>query len=259
MTPPEIKEQPHIIAVCGKGGAGKTAFSALLSRALLALDVKPLLLVDADPAGGLVSALGENVPSTLAGVREELIRNARDADEQQRTALAQRLDYMLLQALAERDEYSLLAMGRTTDSRCFCPANTLLRQALDQLSGAFAAVLIDAEAGLEQIQRRVTQKVSLILVVVDGSRRSMDTLDAIVDLADVQRVAVVANRTMDGAEIEMPEHIQLVGTVPEDNELRTFDKGGRSLWELPESNPAMAAAGEIAERLFANSGDTIRN
>jgi len=75
-----IKIKP-IFAICGKGGVGKTVFSALFARALKTAGVKPLLLIDADPAGGLVSAIGERVENTLAGVREKLIASARQADE----------------------------------------------------------------------------------------------------------------------------------------------------------------------------------
>ena len=64
------KSVAPIIAVCGKGGVGKTVFSALLARALAAAGVQPLLLVDADPVGGLTSAIGERAVETLSGVRE---------------------------------------------------------------------------------------------------------------------------------------------------------------------------------------------
>ena len=42
-----------IVAICGKGGVGKTAVCALLSRAMIDAGVRPLLLVDADPVSGL--------------------------------------------------------------------------------------------------------------------------------------------------------------------------------------------------------------
>ena len=109
---------------------------------------------------------------TLAGVRHDLIRSAREAGDSERMRLAEQLDYLLLEALTERQGYALLAMGHSTEKGCFCPANTLLRGAMDLIAEPFAAVLIDAEAGLEQIQRQVTRRVSRIVVLTDGSLRS---------------------------------------------------------------------------------------
>ena len=68
-----------------------------------------------------------------------------------RVRMADELDYRVLEALAERGDYALLAMGRTQEKGCFCPVNTLLRHAIETLSAPYAAVLVDAEAGVEQI------------------------------------------------------------------------------------------------------------
>ena len=86
-----MKNRP-IFAICGKGGAGKTVFTALFARALKAAGVRPLLLIDADPAGGLVSAIGEKVENTLAGGRDKLIASARKADNNTHHDLGQQLD-----------------------------------------------------------------------------------------------------------------------------------------------------------------------
>jgi CO dehydrogenase maturation factor len=45
----------HSIAVCGKGGTGKTALSALLVLSLSARSDLRVLAVDADPAAGLAA------------------------------------------------------------------------------------------------------------------------------------------------------------------------------------------------------------
>lgn len=238
-----------ILAVCGKGGVGKTAVSALLARAVLDHGATPLLLIDADPVTGLTQALGERAWRTLAEVRAHLIASARDSDDTAREQLARELDYLVLEALQERDGYALLAMGRTAEKGCFCPVNTLLRHAIDALAEPFAAVLIDAEAGVEQISREVTQGVTQVVVVTDGSRRSVHTLEVIVGMIGAGRVAVVENRGPAGRGGSVPEGVRRAGAVPEDAALGELDRQGRSLWELPTDNPARVAARSVAARL----------
>ena len=53
------------IAIAGKGGTGKSTFSALLCRSLLAKGIKPLLAVDADPNSCLPEKLGVEVEPTI--------------------------------------------------------------------------------------------------------------------------------------------------------------------------------------------------
>jgi CO dehydrogenase maturation factor len=240
-----------VMAVCGKGGVGKTVFSALLARALKTAGIKPLLLIDADPAGGLVSAIGENIENTLAGVREQLIASAKVADANTKKDLARQLDYFVLQALVERPDYSVLAMGRSREKGCFCPANALLREAIDYLSDPFAAVLIDAEAGLEQIQRRVTRNVTRIIAISDGSQRSRDIIDSISEMIGHSKLAVVTNRVQPNTQ-NRPISCEFLGSIPESDMLRQFDRDGKSLWELPADNPAYTAIVKISEKLGFN-------
>lgn len=242
-----------VIAVCGKGGVGKTVVSALVSRALLDLGVAPLLLVDADPVGGLVLAIGEPTSRTLADVRATIIESVSRSREP-RDWVARRLDYLLLETLEERDDHSVLAIGRTQERGCYCPINRLLRQALDLLIEPFRAVIVDGEAGLEQINREVTEKVTQVVVVIDGSYRSLHTLGQIVELVPASRVSAVANRGGALAELDgLPEGVELIGAIPEDEAVRELDRLGRSLWELPASNPTMEAARELARALSFTS------
>ena len=142
-------------------------------------------------------------------------------------------------------------MGRSREKGCFCPANTLLREAIDFLSDPFAAILIDAEAGLEQIQRRVTRNVTQVIAVSDGSQRSRDMIKYISEMVGHQKLAVVTNRVQQNKQ-NRPYSCELLGSIPEDNILRQFDRDGKSLWELPADNPAYTDVEKITEKLGFN-------
>jgi CO dehydrogenase maturation factor len=236
----------QIIAVCGKGGVGKTVFCALLGKALIDSGVKPVLLIDGDPAGGLTSAIGERSVRTLANVRDDLISSARLG---RTTQTANLLDYLLLEALVERPGYSLLAMGHSKEKGCFCPANELLRGSIDALAPPFAAVLIDGEAGIEQINRSVTRRVTRVIVIIDGSQRSIDTSRLIVKMVEPVPVSVVANRMGSVHLNRLAVDAEFIGSVPQNEELRQLDGEGRSLWELPPENEATKAVRNIAQAL----------
>ncbi|MEI6285715.1 MAG: AAA family ATPase [Bacillota bacterium] len=242
------KKTAPIIAVCGKGGVGKTVFSALLARALAAAGVQPLLLVDADPVGGLTSAIGERAVETLSGVRERVINAAKVGGVAAAAQAAEQLEYFVFKALIEREGYSLLAMGHNTNKGCFCPANKLLRSAIETLIGSFNGVIIDAEAGIEQINRDVTGRVDRVIVVVDGSQRSLDTLRVITEMLGAENIAAVANRAVIDSSV-IPVGVEFLGVIPEDEELKQYDREGRPLWQLPETNAAVAAVRAIGNKL----------
>ncbi len=246
-------ESRRIVAVCGKGGVGKTALCALLSRVLRDTGRGPLLLIDADPVCGLVSALGLSVEKTLGSVRAELIASARGADADARQRIADQLDYLVMEALLERDDFAVLAMGNTQDRGCFCSVNALLRDAIDVVVTPFSTVLIDGEAGIEQVNRQVTRRVDRIVVVTDGSRRSVETLSLLATRADPRKLAVVAMRGPEPRAEDLPPGAMRLGTVPEDAALRALDQRGEPLDGLPAGSPALAAVRGLVDRLLPGS------
>jgi len=238
-----------IISVCGKGGVGKTVFSALLGRILIENGLSPLLMVDADPVGGLVSAIGEKAVKTLSGVRDMFISETRNGGKLSAKEAADHLDYFILNALVERKDFSMLAMGRTTEKGCFCSANKLLRQAMDKIISAYAGVLIDAEAGIEQINRDVTSQVNRVFVIIDASQRSIDTLNAIAGMVDPSQITIIANRITTEDLLNLPTGIKVAGVIPANETVRQFDREGRSLWQLPDDNEAFMAVKNIMKSI----------
>lgn len=244
-----------VIAFLGKGGTGKTVLSCLAGR-LLAAGGRRTLLVDADPAQGLTSAVGVAAGSvrSIGEVRDRVIAAARaEGRPDSPEALALTVDYLLLEALAEVRGMGLLAMGSSQDPGCYCAVNRLLRDSLDHLAGSFDRVVVDAEAGFEQVSRRVTRRVDRLFIVTDRSRRGVDTALAIARaLARLQEpppAGVLFNRA---AEPDAPlvealaaAGLPCLGAVPDDETVARFDREGRSLLDLPAGSVALEALARI--------------
>lgn len=166
-------------------------------------------------------------------------------------ALANKVDYLVAQALDEGDRYSFLAMGRMNAIGCFCSVNDLLKEALSQVTGVFDTILVDGEAGLEQINRQVVENIDTLILVTDSSRRGMMTVKQIKGLMDdglvpqCRSVGVVFNCTQtDVAPLEKFAKdigVHVLGFVPYDKTVEQFDLEGRSLFDLPSENPALLA------------------
>ncbi|UCD85733.1 MAG: AAA family ATPase [Deltaproteobacteria bacterium] len=251
------------IAVSGKGGAGKTALTAMMTKVIIGKGTPgKILLVDADPAGGLAPALGLSVEITIGNIREEIIRSVRKGGRKTKAQIAGAVDYKIMEALAELESFSFLAVGRTETDGCFCPVNDLLRDAIEILLKDFDLVIIDGEAGLEQINRKVMRSVDSLIIVTDPSHRGKRTAAGIKDIVETQRLmksdqmALVMNRIKGavglGEEAAREVGLKLAGCIPEDENITRYDSMGKPLLELPEDSPGVVAVQGILENLRIN-------
>jgi len=251
-----MEKEKRLIAVCGKGGTGKTASIAMMARALVE-DGRAgrLLLIDADPAMGLLSALGVKVRRTMGEVREEIIKTARRGKEEEKAQIGDMIEYMLLEALTETDDYSVLAMGRTETLGCYCPVNSLLRGSIESLSKNFDTILIDGEAGLEQINRQVVRELHTLLIITDPTARGLETADVIqrmirVDhIMDCQKLGLVFNRVRGNEgllrDAAAKLELEVAGMVPYDEIIAEHDLVGRPVMELPADSPGLSAVRDL--------------
>lgn len=254
-----VSSSKRLVGVCGKGGTGKTASIALMARAFARSSAAGrLLLIDADPAMGLLSALGVSVRRTMGQVREEIIKTARGGKKEAKAQIGDMIDYMSFEALTELDEFAVLAMGRTETLGCYCPVNTLLRGAIETLSESFDTILIDGEAGLEQINRQVVRRLHTLLIVSDPTARGMETAAVIKKMVEVDKVlrcenlGLVFNRVrgnedlLENAARDMG--LDVFGMIPFDENIARHDLVGKPLTELPADSPAFVAYCEVVEK-----------
>lgn len=250
------------IAICGKGGSGKTAFAALLTKYVLQKGNSKLLVIDADPTMCLPAALGIKVEKTVNDIRESIIKEARSAGNLEKQNLARSLDFMLLEALIETKDFSFLVMGRPDSLGCYCPVNQLLRDGIEVLSTHFDAIIIDGEAGVEQISRQVIKSVDTPVIVSDISVRGLQTAALIRKVIESHRIinyrkmGLVLNRVR-GDERKLKRYIEetgleLIGRIPEDDNITQYDMEAKPLLQIPDDCPAFEEAGKIFERISSD-------
>lgn len=251
--------QGNIIAVCGKGGVGKTAFTSMMVRVLInSKNAGNLLVIDADPALGLPNTLGIAAHRTMGQIRESIIDAARYGSMEAKDDIINQCDYMVFEALVETSDFAFLAMGRTDAKGCFCPVNSLLRNAIGSLSKRFDTILIDGEAGLEQINRQVVNKVDVLIILTDTSYRGRETVVHIKKLVadehviDCKQLGVVFNRVQNQENEDIlltfadSLGIEVFGAIPQDENIARYDYIGHPLIDLPADSPALVAVSKIS-------------
>lgn len=126
---PDINhKKASVIALCGKGGVGKTSLSAAIVKILSSDSNNKVLAIDADPAVGLSIALGITVNKTVDDIRNELIRRVESGKTTDKAQMLSMLDYEMFSAVKENNNIAFLAIGRPEKEGCYCQVNHILSE-----------------------------------------------------------------------------------------------------------------------------------
>ena len=251
-----MERETKLLAVAGKGGVGKTSISAAFVRLLAErYPDKRILAIDADPAVGLSTALGVEVPGTLDDIRRSIVRMVEDGAPKEAIEMLAEARYRIFDAMAELPGFSFLAIGRPESAGCYCKVNAYLKEVISLLSRDFDYVVIDGEAGIEQINRRVMEKVTHLVLITDPSRKGVQVVQTIRRVADelvmYERCGVIVNRLTDPAlldRVQIPKQ-ELLAVIGTDEAHTRNDIEGRTVFELPPESPIIQGAKQALQRL----------
>lgn len=232
---------PKKIALCGKGGVGKSTLTALLAKALRETG-KTVFVLDTDESNpGLFRLFGiDRLPEALITIRKPPpLGEAPDAawlsaEEISTATIPER--YMVRQ-----DSFRFLLTGKIEDpfQGCACSIAGVTRDLMEKLVVADGeVVVIDMEAGVESFGRGVERCVDTVLMVVEPSYESMAVAEKISFMAEgmgIARVFAVLNKVpSENARVRMAETlekkgIRIAGTVFVDNLLSEAAFSGEPL------------------------------
>lgn len=198
------------IAVSGKGGSGKTLFSASLS--VILAEKNKVYAIDADPDGNLGITLGfdKQLLDKLTPICElkDII--------QQRTGVTDTGFYILNPDVSDIPEKYALKNGnlylilfgtiKKANSGCYCPENAFLKSLLSHLIlERDEVVIIDLPAGIEVLTRGTARNIDMLFILVEPTLKSVQTAIRIESLAkdlQISNIIFVGNKIVSEQDID---------------------------------------------------------
>jgi len=244
------------IAIAGKGGTGKTTLASLIVKSLIDQAKGSVLAVDADPNANMALNLGVSENENIVGIIEEIAKNPDVIP--QGTSKDRFIELKVQEAVVESKGFDVLTMGRPEGPGCYCYANNILRGLLGGLQNSYDNVVIDNEAGLEHLSRRLTRKADLLVIVAEPTVVSIRTAGRIyelikeLDITFGKSVLIVNKMTLShrvggtGYKAEL-DKIDIKDTieVPYDEELVNMASSGGTVFDISKNNKAYEAIGRI--------------
>ena len=181
------------VAICGKGGSGKTTVVALLTLALKEAG-RRVIVIDADESnpglGRMLGIIGEPKPLS------DLFNEDGLFSERERFYM----DDIPPGFVSAVDGVRFMAVGKILDpfQGCACSLAESARQIVEKLELKEGEVLIlDMEAGVESFGRGVERHADTILIVVEPSFESIVVAGRIAQMAQgmgIGRVGAILNK-----------------------------------------------------------------
>lgn len=225
------------IAVSGKGGAGKTTFTALLAYSF-SKENKRVFLVDADPDGNLAMALGFT-PGEISGLKpvvelKELIKERTGAGGPGFYKLNPEVGDIPEKYSLRKGNINLLVIGalKKGGSGCYCPENTFLKSLIAHLLiERDEVVILDMPAGIEHLGRGTASGVDFMVIIVEPSGKSIQTAERTEKLAKdlgIKKYYFVANKVKNESDLvfinkKISENL-LLGVIMYNEEILNSDR-----------------------------------
>jgi len=251
------------IAVCGKGGVGKTTISGLLCRTLGSKGIS-VLAIDGDPNPNLALTLGLDPQASMPKALTSKLLEVYEKEDGKKYAklnlpLAEVMDTY---GIKTSDNVTLLAVGQPEHAAtgCMCGIHTTVREIIHTaLEESEQVTLLDLEASLEQMKRGTSKYVDVLLCVVEPYYRSMEAVARFQRLGkelEIKHIVAVANKVKNPEDEEAIRQfcaqtdLPVIAVIPFDLTIAEADKNGSLNINDIEYSPALQAINGLANDLL---------
>ena len=251
------------IAVCGKGGVGKTTISGLLCRSLGSKGIS-VLAIDGDPNPNLALTLGIDPKATMPKALTSKLLELYEKDDGKKYAklkvpLAEVIDAY---GIKTNDNVTLIAVGQPEHAAtgCMCGIHTTVREIIHTaLEESDQVTLLDLEASLEQMKRGTSKYVDVLLCVVEPYYRSMEAVARFQRLGkelEIKNIVAVANKVKNKEDEDAIKEfcaqtdLPVIAVIPFDPIISEADKGGSLDMKAINHSPALHAINQLATDLL---------
>ncbi len=257
----ERKNRRQKMAVCGKGGTGKSTLTALLAE-VLRREGYTVLVIDSDESNpGLPRLLGLDTPSTpLISLLERFSTGDRKEDASWLEAPRISLESIPRAFIVSAPRMKFLTVGKIIDpfQGCACQMADLARDFVQKIDlGIKEIMLIDMQAGIESFGRGMERGVDTVLTIVEPSFDSLALAEKIRYMAEgigISAIQAILNKIPSPkAEEKLREELEnkqmkVAGAVYFDPHI---SQAGFTGQKLPANTDAAAQVKKIAAAILS--------
>jgi len=248
------------LVTIGRGGTGKSSFTALMAKAFIETKQSPILLVDADPDQNLAEMLGVDLKEAGKSTIADLIVSTfiEGGGTTVGVPPTQRIEARIWEkGLYESQNFDFMAVGNKWVEGCYCMPNSALKGALESLTKTYKYVIVDSPAGLENLNRRITSEVNDIFDILDHSKKSQDHVRRAYKIAKevdmkFENFYIIGGYRFPpelGKQAEEGLKFKYLGKIEADERLDEYVLNGDSLLDLPNDNKAYLSVKKILQTL----------
>jgi CO dehydrogenase maturation factor len=247
------------LVTMGRGGTGKTSLVAMMTKYFIEKERTPLLLVDVDPDQNLAEMVGvdlerEGVKTIAELVTETFIKKGGTSVGIPPT---ERIETSIFEhGIHEGDAFDLMAVGTKWVEGCYCLPDEALKGALQSLTKSYKYVLIDSPAGLEHLNRKITDRVNDIFDVMGPSNKSFENVKRSYRIIQEIKIGFDHFYTVGGC--LFPEELEkgieektgqpYLGRIDFDPRVQEVVIAGRSLLDLPPDTTGYLSVKRLMEK-----------